>query len=101
MKARFGEVHQLFAPSPNGRNRRIFPVPAGSGEGPFTSDLPTFVIVQTDRRVHDLRPGRAPTPQCRELARYLRQKLSPAVRRGHQMLGTPHQCQRHSTELIL
>lgn len=29
--------------------RRIFSVPAGSGEGPFTSDLPIFVKVQTDR----------------------------------------------------
>jgi hypothetical protein len=28
-------------------------------------------------------------------------KLSPAVGRGHQMLGSPHYCQRHSTELIL
>jgi hypothetical protein len=28
MKARFGEVHQLFAPSPNGRNRRNAPVSA-------------------------------------------------------------------------
>jgi hypothetical protein len=26
MKARFGEVHQLFAPSPNGWYRRISPL---------------------------------------------------------------------------
>jgi hypothetical protein len=36
MKARFGEVHQLFAPSLNGRNRRILAVDARSGDGPFT-----------------------------------------------------------------
>ena len=33
MKARFGEVHQLFAPSPKGWYRRISPIAVRPGEG--------------------------------------------------------------------
>ena len=43
MKARFGEIHQLFAPSPNGRNREGFRMPAwrerSTRRGPASESL--------------------------------------------------------------